>query len=140
MKDTFSYDEFRRGAAGIKGARGDLMLMGRTLAALDLLGRTGVGEVEIVHEESPVRWWVGGNWGGTRAFSEKFPYPAHAAEDLLARVVNGGRCGRCGQTTVVGIAADDVCWFMLATKDLDHPGTYRYLRSCELDEAAAGGG
>ena len=117
--------------------RGDLMLMGRMLAGMDVLKYSGVNSLEIAYDDDrsddqvPVVWWAEGNWGGQRVFSQMFPYPAHAVEDLLSRVLNGGRCRRCGQTTVVGVDADGFCCFRLACTDLDEPSTWRYVRSCE---------
>lgn len=117
--------------------RGDVMLLGRMLAGVKILERSGVREVEIAYDDdlpepTPVQWWCGGNWGGTRKFSERFPYPAQAVEDLLARVMNGGSCTRCNQTTVVGVEVADYCCFMLTADDLDDESTYRYERTCEV--------
>lgn len=116
--------------------RGDLMLMGRTAAGMALLGRTGVREVELAYDDDgPVRWWCGGNWNGTRKFSEHFPYPAQAVEDLLSRVINGGMCARCKCTTVVGvILKGDYCCFTLLADDVDDETSYRYVRTCEIEE------
>src|SRR5882724_313855 len=119
----------RRGAR-----RGDLMLLGRTNAGIALLGHSGMTRFELAYEENPIQWWAEGNWNGTRVFSQKFPYPAMAVEDLLARVLNGGQCGRCHRTTVVGIIVDgDYCCFTLVAEDLDDDGKYRYIRTCEVE-------
>lgn len=118
--------------------RGDLMLEGRVLAGFELLGRSGVQSVELAFDDdrddetAPVLWHCGGNWSGTRVFSEHFPYPAQAVEDLLTRVINGGTCGRCRATTVIAVAADGFCCFQLTAGDLDDPSTYRYVRTCEV--------
>lgn len=118
------------------GTRGDVMLLGRSLAAFELLVRSGVDETEFAYDEEPaypdkVLWWAKGNWGGQRVYSHHFPYPAHALEDLVGRVLNGGQCRRCGQTTVVGVAINGYCCFALVAGDVDDPTTYRYSRSCE---------
>jgi len=120
------------------GTRGDCILLGRTTAGMVLLARTGVGEVELAYDddleeagEKIIRWWCGGNWDGQRRFSERFPYPAQAVEDLLARVVNGGHCKRCGRTTIVGAKVPRLCCFVLHADDVDDVDSYRYLRSCE---------
>ncbi len=113
------------------------MLLGRTTAGISLLGRTGVGSVEIAYDDDHpprVDWHAGGNWNGTRVFSEKFPYPAQAVEDLLSQVLNGGECGRCGETTVVGVEVEGFCSFILTTTDIDDEGAYRYVRTCETKE------
>ena len=75
------------------GTRGDRMLMGRFLAAVDQLAHTGMTEFEAAYDDelgelSPVEvlWRCEGKWQGTRVFSAHFSYPAQAAEDLLGRV------------------------------------------------------
>lgn len=119
------------------GTRGDRMLLGRVLAAVELLGHSGVTDVEFAYDEHQsypenVLWWAKGNWGGIRKYSAHFPYPAQALEDLMARVVNGGQCVRCGGTTVVGVILDGrYCCFMLTAKDVDDEQSYVYVRSCE---------
>lgn len=111
--------------------------MGRVVAAVELLGRTGVSDVEFAYDNDDaypekVLWWAKGNWRGTRVYSAHFPYPAHALEDVLAKVVNGGKCGRCGNTTVVGLALDGAyCCFLLTARGVDDDQSYRYVRSCE---------
>lgn len=122
------------------GTRGDRMLLGRVVAAIELLGRTGVGEVEFAYDEEDaypekVLWWAKGNWRGTRVYSAHFPYPAQALEDVLSRVINGGKCARCGQTTVVGVAVDPYCCFILTAQDVDDDQSYHYMRSCEVPDS-----
>lgn len=113
------------------------MLLGRVTAGVELLGRTGVRDVEIAYdEEGPegVLWWCGGNWNGHRVFSEHYPYPAHAVEALLTKVVNGGKCARCGDTTVVGmVLSGNYCCFMLLADNVDDEQTYAWKRTCEMD-------
>lgn len=115
------------------GTRGDRMLMGRVVAGMALLGRTGVSDVELAFDDDgPVRWWC----GGTRVFSEHFPYPAHAVEHLLSKVLNGGLCARCRHTSVVGLAVQgEFCCFLLTATDLDDDQSYRYVRTCEAEVA-----
>lgn len=122
-----------------EATHGDHMLMGRMVAGVALLGRTGVGEVEIAYDDEladpeTVMWWCGGNWKGTRMFSRHFPYPAQAVEDLLGRVVNGGFCTRCKRTTVVGVEVPGLCCFMVEADDVDDEQTYRYVRTCEVSD------
>lgn len=71
--------------------RGDLILMGRLLAATDQLMRTGCKESELSYDDdlgemSPVEilWRAEGKWGDIRKFSAHYSYPAQAAEELLA--------------------------------------------------------
>lgn len=117
--------------------RGDQILLGRFLATTLLLGRTGADSFEAQYDDDtgstrmPVMWWAGANWNGKRIFSEQFPYPAQAAEDLLSRVVNGGLCTRCNRTTVVGVVIDGLCSFVLHADNVDNPETYRWIRECE---------
>lgn len=129
------------------GNRGDLMLVGRTVAGVELLGRSGAEAFELAYDDDHkprVDWWAGANWRGHRVFSEKYPYGAQAVEDLLGRVLNGGLCTRCERITVLGIVTpqpkrsklrppDKVgyCTFILHATDLDDPNTYRYVRDCE---------
>ena len=125
-----------------EGKRGDVMLMGRMVAGVDLLGRTGVREVEIAYDDErndmrvPVVWWATGKWNGARVDSELFPYPAQAVEDLLTQVINGGHCRRCDKTTVIGIdLGPDYCCFQLVASDVDDDQAYRYVRTCERTPA-----
>lgn len=119
--------------------RGDRILTGRVIAAVELLGRSGVGDVEFAYDEDDrypdkVLWWAKGNWAGIRQYSAHFPYPAHALEDLLARVLNGGQCARCNRTAVVGLVLDgDYCCFLLTASAVDDDQSYRYVRTCETD-------
>ncbi len=107
------------------------MLMGRVMAGIDLIGRTGATDFELAHDEDPVQWWAGANWNGTRMFSERFPYPAQAVEDLVGRVVNGGRCTHCDLTTVVGVTIGGHCCQWLSAENVDDPNSYRWVRSCQ---------
>lgn len=123
------------------GTRGDRMLLGRVIAAVELLGRSGVGDIEFAYDENPaypdkVLWWAKGNWDGIRKYSAHFPYPAQALEDLLGRVLNGGLCARCRRTSVVGLILDGphYCCFTLTADNVDDEHTYRYVRTCELEE------
>lgn len=125
------------GSTPMGGTRGDRMLLGRVLAAVELLGRSGVGDVEFAYDEEEaypesVLWWAKGNWNGTRVYSAHFPYPAQALEDLLGRVINGGQCARCKDITVLGVEIGGYCCFMLEADDVDNDQTYRYVRTCEV--------
>ena len=122
------------------GRRGDWMLVGRAAAGTELIARTGATGFEISYDDdvpgdaTRVDWTAQAKYRGTRVISQRFPYPAQAVEDLLSRVLNGGLCQRCHRRTVVGILHDDYCCFSLLAMDLDDPGSYRYVRSCEVDE------
>lgn len=113
--------------------------MGRMVAGIEVLGRSGVTEVEIAYDDdlpgpASVLWWCGGNWRGQRKFSEHFPYPAQAVEDLLGRVLNGGTCVKCGKTTVLGVEVGGYCCFMLEAAEIDDDQSYRYVRTCEVND------
>jgi hypothetical protein len=115
------------------------MLLGRVLAAVELLSRSGVTEVEFAYDEDEhypdkVLWWAKGNWDGIRKYSAHFPYPAQALEDLLAKTINGGQCARCKRTTVVGVVLHDYCYFLLTALDVDADQTYAYVRRCAAGE------
>lgn len=114
--------------------RGDLMLLGRTTAGLALLGRSGARAAEVAYDDDgpTVKWRATATWQGTKVWSEDFPYPAHAVEDLLSRVLNGGQCTRCERTTVVGVVAEGFCCFVVTAANLDNPESYRYTRTCEV--------
>lgn len=121
------------------------VLLGRVLAAVELLGSSGVDDVEFAYDKDDhypekVLWWAKGNWAGTRKYSAHFPYPAQALEDLLGCVLNGSACTHCGRTTVIGVLLEGAyCSYMLTATDVDDSHTYRYLRSCEADDGADGG-
>jgi len=110
------------------------MLMGVVTAGMAVLARTGVKSAEIAYDDDgfvmPVIWRASGNWSGHRVYSNEHPYPAGAVEELLAKVLNGGRCKRCDGTTVVGVTIPGYCCFTLHARDVDDPGTYRFTRSC----------
>lgn len=122
--------------------RGDQILFGRVNAALDLLSRTGVTDVEIAYNgdddgtpTSPVQWWAKANYGGHRVYSHPwYPYPAQAIEDVLAQVINGGTCARCRKTAVVGAVIDGYCWMILAAANVDDSESYGYIRACEIGD------
>lgn len=122
------------------GSRGDVMLVGRVMAGIQILEHTGIRDFRIEHQEveegdTTVRWWAEGHWTGTRVFTNFYPYPAQAVEELLAQVLNGGHCQRCDRTTIVGMEHVAFCSFTLHADDLDKPATYRYIRSCEREDA-----
>jgi hypothetical protein len=125
------------GADMTKGTRGDRMLLGRTLAAIEQLGRAKATDVEFAFDDETgsehvkVVWWAKANFGGTRLYSQYYPYPAMALEEVLARAVNGGACTSCGAPTILGLRADGYCSRTLVAEDIDDPSTYRYGRSCE---------
>lgn len=118
----------------------DLMLTGRTFAALDLLaGIHGLSSLELGYDDDtgcervPVLWWAKAQFRGRAHFSEHYPYPAEAAEDLLHRLGNGGVCRACGKTILIGVLTPDpnICERLLACDDPNVPESYRYHRICD---------
>lgn len=110
----------------------------RLMAAVDMLRRCGAREVQVrfQDDEQPVVWNVVGRFvlttqGAVEAWEVGAGFsPWGAAEALLERVIDGGRCVHCGKpagfTTEWGDQplADAVCW----TKWDPELATYR--RSC----------
>lgn len=124
-------------SAGEPKERGNLILMGRLLAAVDQLAHTGMTEFEIRYDDdlgdlNPVEvlWIAEGNWKGTRVFSAHFAYPAQAAEDLMAKIINGGMCTSCGKTTVAMVDIPGYCARLLTATNVDDDKSYRYVRKC----------
>jgi hypothetical protein len=119
--------------------RGDLILTGRLVAAVELIGHTGARGFEIAFDDEcgapeKVMWHATATYQGAKVWSRHYPYPAQAAEELLVKLMNGGLCKKCGLTTVVGLDTHDLCCFGLCCSDIDDPQTYRYLRSCEASD------
>jgi hypothetical protein len=78
----------------------------RIVAAVDLLGRTGVHEVTIRYcdEEDPTVWMVLGTWKrGQRDHTDVCAgmTPWRAMLRLCEAVMDGGRCTHCGRPTMV---------------------------------------
>lgn len=123
------------------GTIGDLIKLGRALATVKLLARTGATDVEFAYDDelpegSPttVLWWAKGNWQGTRVISEHFPYPDDALFDLAMRVVNGGTCRHCGRITILGVlTSDEHCCFALLASTIEDASTYKWVRDCEIE-------
>lgn len=124
--------------------RGNLIMHGRMMAAVFAMSDAGVSEFEMMFEDDftvkgvpqplQVLWRCKGKWGKANeelsGVSERYSYPAHAAEDLLSRVLNGSACLSCGRRVVVGLIAAGFCSRTLVTADLDNPDKYVYKRGC----------
>lgn len=76
----------------------------RLLAAVDLIGRTGAHSFEVGYDDdhTPTTWWATARYRGRVLFVDEEPDPLHAVDELLRRIVNGGRCTHCNRTTTVG--------------------------------------
>jgi hypothetical protein len=78
----------------------------RIVAAIDLLGRTGVEEVQVRYceEEQPVVWMALGTWKrGKRTATEVGAglTPWRAMFRLCEAVMDGGTCTHCKRPTMV---------------------------------------
>lgn len=128
-----------------KPSRGDLMLLGRLTAAIDLLGRCGAESFTVEHNDESL-WDVAGvqwrcviEWSKDgpigedhRVVTEGYPYPAEAATAALARAINGGVCTTCGRTTVLEThLGDEYCVVTLHADHVEVEGTYRFRSACE---------
>lgn len=71
------------------------------IAAADLVGRTGAKGFEIgfVHDDVPVEeaaWYAHAQYQGARITEEGHTGPVQAAEALARRLLEGGKCTKCG--------------------------------------------
>lgn len=71
------------------------------IAAADLVGRTGAKSFEIgyLHEDVPPEqagWYAHAQYQGTRITEGDRKGPVEAAEALARRLLDGGKCTRCG--------------------------------------------
>ena len=71
------------------------------VAAADLVGRTGAKGFEIgyLHDDGPIEeaaWYAHAQYEGTRVTEENHRGPVEAAEALARRLLEGGKCTKCG--------------------------------------------
>lgn len=71
------------------------------IAAADLVGRSGAKGFEIgyLNDDVPIDeadWYCHAQYQGTRIIAEHHPGPVEAAEALARRILEGGKCTRCG--------------------------------------------
>lgn len=71
------------------------------LAAVELVGRTGAKGFEIgfLHEDVRIEdasWYAHAQYQGARITEENHTDPIQAAEALARRLLEGGKCTRCG--------------------------------------------
>ena len=71
------------------------------VAAADLVGRTGAKGFEIgfLHDDVPVEeaaWYAHAQFDGARITEEGHVGPVQAAEALARRLLEGGKCTKCG--------------------------------------------
>jgi hypothetical protein len=81
-----------------------------TMAAADLVGRTGATELQVgyLHDDVPVTeaaWFAHAQYKGARVTVEDQPGPAEALDGLARRLLDGGRCVRCGRP--IGLDDED---------------------------------
>jgi len=71
------------------------------VAAADLVGRTGAKGFEIgyLHDDVPIEqagWYAHAQFEGARITEEGHTGPVQAAEALARRLLEGGKCTKCG--------------------------------------------
>src|SRR5690348_5749143 len=71
------------------------------IAAADLVGRSGAKGFQIgyLHEDVPAEqagWYAYAQYQGARITTEEHRGPVEAAEALARRLLEGGKCTRCG--------------------------------------------
>lgn len=75
----------------------------RLLAGVGAVARAGgraleVGYLEETADMRAARWWASARFAAGRVLVEEMPSPVDAVEGLAWRVLEGGRCVRCGKT------------------------------------------
>lgn len=80
------------------------VLTPKYLAAMDLLGRTGMQTYRIGYSDEdqgpPVVWYAVGEWLGNKAEAAGALDPVTATLRLCERVIDGGLCTHCRQQTI----------------------------------------
>lgn len=120
----------------------------RFTAALTLLGRTGVQQVQVRYsdDEQPVVWMVAASWRQRRGDQDGTYWeaaggmdPLRAALRLLDVVIDGGTCTHCRRQTFVSddwtraMPLNDLfCWYVF------DPERKTFRRSCEGDADKVG--
>lgn len=90
----------------------------RLTAAVDMLGRTGAGEVQLrfADDDEPVVWIAAARWKDHWEAAAALN-PLRALYRLCDQVIDGGECKRCGKPTGFSpdldpLPLDDlVCWY-----------------------------
>jgi len=105
----------------------------RTMAAIDLLRRTGLGALDIRFQDDhlPIVWIAVGTWQDSKHEAAAGMNPDLAVLRLCETVVDGGQCTHCGK--VAGFSADVdhlpggdfVCWYQW------DPELKTFRRGCE---------
>jgi hypothetical protein len=104
----------------------------RLLAAIDLIGRTGAHSFEVGFDDdqTPTTWWAQARYSGRLMFTDDEPDPLHAVEQLLLRIVNGGRCTHCRRTTTVGASPIPFKCAYVITAGRYEPACQRRAAAC----------
>lgn len=79
------------------------------IAAAELVGRTGAKgfEVGYLHDDVPLEqagWYAHAQYSGTRIMVDDYSGPVEAAEALARRLLEGGKCTRCGGVVALSSA------------------------------------
>ena len=105
----------------------------RTMAAFDMVGRTGVKETQIRYSDDPdpVIWMVVAIYAGGQVECAAGMNPSKAIFRLAGQLLNGGRCLHCNKETRFTeneIPEPDqptgFCWYSW------HPASESFERSC----------
>lgn len=83
--------------------------MRRIKAAVDLLERTGVRQINIAYAHDTPRmedagWFMEGHYRGSRIICDEHVSPWDAADAMVTRILDGGKCTRCGRLTTTNPA------------------------------------
>lgn len=85
----------------------------RMVAAIDAVGRTGAKAIETGYLDENVpahlaRWYATAEYRGAKVSADEHASPVDAAEALLGRLINGGKCVACGRRSRMSGAAAGV--------------------------------
>lgn len=114
----------------------------RFIAAVDLLGRTGVKQLRVAYSDEeqglPVVWWAAGSWKEHGYEAAAALDPATAVLRLCERVIDGAECTHCHKPTMfemdmpIGTALDAFADALMCVYAWD-PELSTFRRGCAGD-------